>query len=157
MYIWQTYLTLLSSPSPSPQSPDGQSEGIVTNQRVWWPIRGPDDQSEGIMTNLRGHDVTFDRIYWSFWSCLDIDNWGLGSDFSIDNVFVCSFGCTRWRWRKGGQHSSNPWDDSSKWNYRMCHWQGRLQDSRDQVGDDWHKLREHTEVHVTKDIKQWAI
>ena len=35
---------------------DNQSGGM-TNQRTWWPIRG--------------HNVTFDRIYWSFWSCFN--------------------------------------------------------------------------------------
>ena len=34
-----------------------QSEDMVTNQKTWWPFRG--------------HDVTFDRIYWSFWSCFN--------------------------------------------------------------------------------------
>ena len=36
-----------------PKSPEGQSEGIMTNQRVWFPIRGPDDQSEGMIVNQR--------------------------------------------------------------------------------------------------------
>ena len=61
--------------SPSPQSPDGQSEGIMTNQRVWFPIRGPDDQSEGMIANQRACKNGVRLLTQPFPKCTDWRLW----------------------------------------------------------------------------------